>query len=62
MSGGRDRLGRTRRVTLGGQAREHFLAAEPIDAGRVREVILVSWWRSRRWNVVADDVEICPRP
>jgi hypothetical protein len=40
------------------EAREHFLAAEPIEAGRVREVILASWWRSRRWNVPADHVEL----
>ena len=40
------------------QAREHFLAAEPIEADRVREVILASWWRSRQWNVAADDMEL----
>jgi hypothetical protein len=42
------------------EAREHFLAAEPIEADRVREVILASWWRSR-WNVAADDGTPCVR-
>ena len=40
------------------EAREHFLVAEPVEAGPVREAILASWWRSRRWNVAADHVEL----
>jgi transcriptional regulator of acetoin/glycerol metabolism len=58
MSGGQiawpDRAGDTGLA----EAREHFLAAEPIDAGRVREVILASWWRSRRWDVAAGHGEL----
>jgi transcriptional regulator of acetoin/glycerol metabolism len=41
------------------RARERFLAAEPVGPGQVREVILASWWRSRRWNVAADHVDLC---
>ena len=40
------------------EARQHFLAAEPVEAGRVREVILASWRRSRRWNLAADHMEL----
>ena len=40
------------------EAREHFLVGEPVEAGPVREAILASWWRSRRWNVAADHVEL----
>ena len=35
-------------------ARERFLAGEPVKSGQVRDTILASWWRSRRWNVAAD--------
>jgi sigma-54 dependent transcriptional regulator, acetoin dehydrogenase operon transcriptional activator AcoR len=40
------------------EAREHFLAAEPVDAGAVRKPILASWWRSRQWHVAADHIEL----
>jgi transcriptional regulator of acetoin/glycerol metabolism len=35
------------------EARERFLAGEPVEPGRVREVILASWRRCRAWNVAA---------
>jgi transcriptional regulator of acetoin/glycerol metabolism len=41
------------------EARERFLAAEPIEPGQVRDTILASWWRSRRWNVAADHIDLC---
>ncbi len=41
------------------EARERFLAAEPVEAGQVRDTILASWWRSRRWNVAADHIDLC---
>ena len=40
------------------EARERFLAAEPVDSGAVRKPILASWWRSRQWNVAADHIEL----
>ena len=40
------------------EAREHFLAAEPVDSHAVRKPILASWWRSRQWNVAADHIEL----
>jgi len=40
------------------EAREHFLAAEPVDQSAVRKPILASWWRSRQWNVAADHIEL----
>jgi sigma-54 dependent transcriptional regulator, acetoin dehydrogenase operon transcriptional activator AcoR len=40
------------------EARERFLAAEPVDTGAVRKPILASWWRSRQWNVAADHIEL----
>ena len=39
-------------------ARVHFLTAEPVEPGRVREPILASWWRSRESNVAADRVKM----
>src|SRR6266849_8647798 len=51
------RLGVTDDTALAG-ARERFLAAEPIEPGRVRDTILASWWRSRRWNVAADHMDL----
>ena len=39
------------------EARERFLAAEPVDPNAVRKPILASWWRSRQWNVAADHIE-----
>jgi transcriptional regulator of acetoin/glycerol metabolism len=40
------------------QTRERFLTAEAVDPGRVRDTILASWWRSRRWNVAADRIHL----
>ena len=38
--------------------RERFLTAEPIEPNLVREAILASWWRSRAWNVDADNIDL----
>jgi transcriptional regulator of acetoin/glycerol metabolism len=46
---GGDRLAKTR---------ERFLTAEPVEPNQVRDTILASWWRSRRWNVAADHVDL----
>src|SRR5436305_15126224 len=40
------------------EARERFLAAEPVDQSAVRKPILASWWRSRQWHVAADHIEL----
>ena len=40
------------------RTREQFLTAEPVDPDQVRDAILASWWRSRRWNVAADRVDL----
>src|SRR5437764_15213493 len=40
------------------EARDRFLAAEPVDPGAVRKPILASWWRSRQWHVAADHIEL----
>jgi sigma-54 dependent transcriptional regulator, acetoin dehydrogenase operon transcriptional activator AcoR len=40
------------------QTRERFLTAEPVDPNQVRDTILASWWRSRRWNVAADRIDL----
>src|SRR6204780_1936112 len=40
------------------EPRERFLTAEPVDPHRVRDTILASWWRSRRWNVAADRIDL----
>src|ERR1022692_1229671 len=40
------------------EARVRFLTAEPIEPDQVRDTILASWWRSRRWNVAADHIEL----
>jgi transcriptional regulator of acetoin/glycerol metabolism len=60
---GRGRLTRTReRILAGGdrlaKTRERFLTAEPIEPDQVRDTILASWWRSRRWNVAADHIDL----
>jgi transcriptional regulator of acetoin/glycerol metabolism len=39
-------------------ARDSFLAAEPVDPAIVRKPILASWWRSRQWNVAADHIDL----
>jgi sigma-54 dependent transcriptional regulator, acetoin dehydrogenase operon transcriptional activator AcoR len=40
------------------EARERFLAAEPVDDKTVRKPILASWWRSRQWSVAADHIDL----
>ncbi len=40
------------------EARDRFLAAEPVDPVAVRKPILASWWRSRQWNVAADHIDL----
>ena len=40
------------------EARDRFLAAEPVDRKVVREPILASWWRSRQWQVAADHLDL----
>jgi sigma-54 dependent transcriptional regulator, acetoin dehydrogenase operon transcriptional activator AcoR len=40
------------------RTRERFLTAEAIDPNQVRDAILASWWRSRRWNVAADRLDM----
>src|SRR5215831_19599862 len=40
------------------ETRERFLTSESVDPGLVRDTILASWWRSRRWNVAADRIDI----
>ncbi|MEV4624644.1 GAF domain-containing protein [Asanoa sp. NPDC049573] len=40
------------------KTREQFLTAEAVDPNQVRDAILASWWRSRRWNVAADRVDL----
>ena len=60
---GHSRLARTReRILTGGdrlaKTRERFLTAEPIEPDQVRDTILASWWRSRRWNVAADHIDL----
>ncbi len=49
LPGGRDPLA---------EARDRFLAAEPVDRAVVREPILASWWRSREWNVAANRLDL----
>jgi sigma-54 dependent transcriptional regulator, acetoin dehydrogenase operon transcriptional activator AcoR len=45
-------------------AREHFLTAEPVKPGVVRDSIMASWTRSRDWKVAADrfDLPYDPNP
>jgi len=40
------------------KVRERFLAADAVEPGQVRDTILASWWRSRRWNVAANHIDI----
>jgi sigma-54 dependent transcriptional regulator, acetoin dehydrogenase operon transcriptional activator AcoR len=40
------------------EARDQFLASEPVDRTVVREPILASWWRSRDWRVAADRLDL----
>jgi transcriptional regulator of acetoin/glycerol metabolism len=60
---GRDRPTRTRKRFLTGgdrlaKTRERFLTAEAVEPDQVRDTILASWWRSRRWNVAADHIDL----
>ena len=40
------------------ETRVRFLTAEPVEPSQVRDTILASWWRSRRWNVAADHLDL----
>src|SRR6266567_2289318 len=40
------------------EARDRFLAAQPVDSATVRKPILASWWRSRQWHVAADHIDL----
>ena len=40
------------------EARDRFLAAQPVDPAAVRKPILASWWRSRQFNVAADHIDL----
>jgi sigma-54 dependent transcriptional regulator, acetoin dehydrogenase operon transcriptional activator AcoR len=40
------------------EARDQFLAAEPVDGRAVRKPILASWWRSRQSHVAADHIDL----
>jgi sigma-54 dependent transcriptional regulator, acetoin dehydrogenase operon transcriptional activator AcoR len=40
------------------EARDKFLAAEPVNRAAVREPILASWSRSREWRVAADRIDL----
>ena len=40
------------------EARDRFLAAEPVDRKVVREPILASWWRSREWRIAANRLDL----
>jgi transcriptional regulator of acetoin/glycerol metabolism len=39
------------------ETRQRFLITESVEPGRVRDPILASWLRSRRWGVAADHVK-----
>ncbi len=39
-------------------ARERFLTQDQVEAEHVRDSILASWWRSRRFNVAADHIDL----
>ena len=38
--------------------RERFLTSESVEPNQVRDTILASWWRSRRWKVAADHIDL----
>ncbi len=40
------------------ETRERFLTAETVDPNQVRDTILASWWRSKRWHVAADHIDL----
>ncbi len=39
-------------------SRQRFLTFEAVEPHLVRDTILASWWRSRRWNVAADHIDL----
>ena len=41
------------------ETRQRFLTFEAVEPHLVRDTILASWWRSRRWNVAADHIDLC---
>ena len=41
------------------RARQRFLAAQPLEPGLVRDMILACWQCSRRWNVAAGHIDPC---
>lgn len=51
----RDSPGDDRRVA---DNRVRFLKSEPVETDEVRDVILTSWWRSRRLRVPADRIDL----
>jgi transcriptional regulator of acetoin/glycerol metabolism len=40
------------------KVRERFLTADSFEPDQVRDTILASWWRSRRWNVAANHIDL----
>src|SRR4051794_8502842 len=40
------------------KVRERFLTADSFEPDLVRDAILASWWRSRRWNVAANHIDL----
>jgi transcriptional regulator of acetoin/glycerol metabolism len=40
------------------ETRQRFLSLEAVETTLVRDTILASWWRSRRWNVAADHIDL----
>src|SRR5215469_7343041 len=40
------------------ETRQRFVTFETVDPHLVRDTILASWWRSRRWNVAADHIDL----
>ncbi|MCW2640729.1 MAG: Fis family transcriptional regulator [Dactylosporangium sp.] len=40
------------------KVRERFLTADSFEPDQVRDAILASWWRSRRWNVAANHIDL----
>ena len=40
------------------EARDRFLAHEPVDRAVVREPILASWWRSQEWKIAANRLDL----
>jgi sigma-54 dependent transcriptional regulator, acetoin dehydrogenase operon transcriptional activator AcoR len=40
------------------ETRQRFLTFETVEPAHVRDTILASWWRSRRWHVAADHIDL----